>query len=66
MSAAADQYAAQVETKLAQLNESNTRPKTPGEEFANGFGRAIYIAMLDFLKDQRVKFDAEPEAVAAE
>lgn len=61
-----DQYAAQVETKLAQLNESNTRPKTPGEEFANGFGRAIYIAMLDFLKDQRVKFDAEPEAVAAE
>ncbi len=59
-----DQYAAQVETKLAQLNESNTKPKTPGEEFANGFGRAIYEAMLGFLKDQRPKF--EPEAVAAE
>jgi len=59
-----DQYAAQAEAKLAQLNGGNSDPKTPGEEFANGFGRAIYIAMLDFLKTQRPKF--EPEAVAAE
>jgi len=59
-----DQYAVQAEAKLAQLNESNDRPKTAGEEFANGFGRAIYEAVLDFLKDQRAKFG--PEAVAAE
>ena len=61
-----DHYAAEAEAKLAQLNESNTRPKNSGEEFANGFGRAIYEAMLDFLKNQRTKFHAEPAAVAAE
>jgi DNA-binding PadR family transcriptional regulator len=60
-----DGYARQAEAKLAQLNESNTRPKTPGEEFANGFGRAIYIAMLEFLKDQRRKYQTT-EAIAAE
>ncbi len=60
-----DAYMGQVGSKLAQLNESNTRPKTPGEEFANGFGRAIYKAMLQFLEDQRAKLPtAEP--VAAE
>ena len=62
-----DGYVSQAEAKLAQLNESNTRPKTPGEEFANGFGRAIYQAMLDFLKTQRTKFEPKStEAVAAE
>ena len=61
-----DLYAAQAEAKLALLNESNTRPKNPGEEFANGFGRAIYEAMLEFLKTQRAKFDADAEAIAAE
>ena len=62
-----DGYIAQAETKLAQLNEGNTRPKTPGEEFANGFGRAIYAAMLDFLKSHRARLEAAGvEAVAAE
>lgn len=60
-----DAYAERAGAKLAQLNESNTSPKTPGEAFASGFGRAIYKAMLDFLKDQRARFDTET-AIAAE
>src|ERR1051325_3902257 len=51
-----DAYKAQDEAKLAQLNAGNTCEKTQGEEFANGFGRAIYIAMLDFLNTERVKY----------
>jgi len=65
VSSMVDGYIAQAEANLAQLNESNTRPKTPGEEFANGFGRAIYQAALTFLKSQRPRFEA-PETVAAE
>jgi DNA-binding PadR family transcriptional regulator len=60
-----DAYTRQVEAKLAQLNESNTRQKTSGEEFASGFGRAIYVAMLGFLKEHRDKYEAT-QAVAAE
>ena len=61
-----DTYIAQTEIKLAQLNESNTQPKTPGEEFANGFGRAIYEAMLEFLRAYRIRLETEPpDAVAA-
>lgn len=60
-----DAYRGEIEIKLAQLNEGNTKPKSPGEEFAKGFGRAIYVAMLEFLKEQRAKFEAA-EAVAAE
>ena len=58
-------YIAQTETKLAQLNASNTHSENPGEEFANGFGRAIYEAAIKFLKDQQPRFET-PEAVAAE
>jgi PadR family transcriptional regulator AphA len=58
-------YIHQVETKLAQLNE--TQPKTPGEEFSGGFGRAIYVAMLDYLNNQRDKFEAaSQQPLAAE
>src|SRR6185312_7922054 len=60
-----DAYRTQAEAKLAQLNESNTGQKSQGEEFANGFGRAIYEAMLEFLKTERTKYVAA-EAVAAE
>jgi DNA-binding PadR family transcriptional regulator len=60
-----DDYIEQTEAKLAQLNEGNTRPKTEGDEFANGFGRAIYEAALRFRKSQRSRYDT-PEAVAAE
>ena len=65
VSALLEDYIAQTEAKLAQLNAGNTNPKNSGEEFANGFGRAIYEAALDFLKKQRPRFEM-PEAVAAE
>jgi DNA-binding PadR family transcriptional regulator len=65
VSALLEDYINQTEAKLAQLNAGNTEPKNPGEEFANGFGRAIYVAALDFLKKQRPRFEM-PEAVAAE
>src|ERR1700753_4053409 len=63
-------YGREVEAQLAQLNETagkarSSGPKSPGEEFARGFGRAIYVAALEFLEQQRGKFEpAEP--VAAE
>jgi PadR family transcriptional regulator, regulatory protein AphA len=61
-----DTYIAQTEAKLAQLNAGNTKPKTSGEAFANGFGRAIYEAMLDFLKTHRARTAAHNlTAVAA-
>jgi DNA-binding PadR family transcriptional regulator len=66
VSAMLDGYIAQTEAKLAQLDESNARPKSAGEEFANGFGRAIYVSMLEFLKNYRVKLAAEAQTVAAE
>lgn len=65
VSAMLDAYIAQSEAKLAQLNESNTKRKTPGEEFANGFGRAIYVAALDFLKAHRTRLETEPQAAVA-
>ena len=60
-----DGYIAQSEAKLAQLNESNTKRKSPGEEFAIGFGRATYVAMLDFLKSHRARLETEPQAAVA-
>jgi DNA-binding PadR family transcriptional regulator len=60
-----DAYIHQAETKLAQLDETSAKPKTPGEEFATGFGRAIYVAMLDFLRSHRDRI-AVVQAVAAE
>jgi PadR family transcriptional regulator, regulatory protein AphA len=60
-----DTYVAQTEIKLAQLSESNTKQKTPGEEFANGFGRAIYEAMLEYLRAYRIRLETEPPAAVA-
>jgi DNA-binding PadR family transcriptional regulator len=60
-----DAYRSEIEVKLAQLNETTAQAKSPGEEFAKGFGRAVYVAMLEFLKEQRSKFEGA-EAVAAE
>ena len=60
-----DAYRTQIEAKLALLQESNGKQKTQGEEFANGFGRAIYEAMLNFLNTERTKCETA-QAVAAE
>jgi DNA-binding PadR family transcriptional regulator len=55
-----DAYIAQVEGKLGQLQEQKPEPQTTGERFVTGFGRAVYIAILDFLRTHR----AEVENVA--
>ncbi|MBV8978387.1 MAG: PadR family transcriptional regulator [Alphaproteobacteria bacterium] len=63
-----DGYIVQAEAKLAQLNASHAKAKTPGEAFANGFGRTIYEAMLEYLRSQRGNFirQTPSAAVAAE
>ncbi len=66
IAAMVDAYLHQAETKLAQLNVGNTRPKTPGETFANGFGRAIYGAMVEYLEAYRAEFAEAEQPVAAE
>jgi PadR family transcriptional regulator AphA len=60
-----DAYAAQTEIKLTQLNEANAKPKTPGEEFASGFGRAIYGAMLDYLHAYQSRLETPPPTAVA-
>ena len=59
-------YIAQAETKLAQLDESNGKPPTRGEIFCKGIGRAVYVAMLDYLKDHRAEVERSSLAEAAE
>ena len=59
-------YIAQAETKLAQLDEQNGKPRTSGEVFVQGVGRAVYIAMLDFLRAHRAEVEKNQLAQAAE
>ncbi len=59
-------YIAQAEAKLAQLNEINGKPRTEGERFVTGIGRAVYIAMLDFLRTHRAEVERKDLAEAAE
>ena len=61
-----DNYIHHVETNLAQLQETKAAPQTQGERFASGFGRAIYGAMLDYLRTQRSEIEAQslPRAAA--
>ena len=47
-----DTYENQIETKFAQLNEPKPA-QTTGERFVSGFGRAVYVAMLAFLRTHR-------------
>jgi len=59
-------YIAQAESKLAQLNEVKDKPRTQGEEFCTGIGRAVYVAMLDFLRAHRAEVERTEVAEAAE
>jgi len=54
-----DAYIGQVEGKLGQLQQQ-PMPQTTGERFVTGFGQAVYVAILDFLRTHR----AEVENVA--
>jgi len=60
-------YIVQVEAKLAQLDEqSEKKPRTHGEVFVQGIGRAAYIAILDFLRAHRAEVERIQLAEAAE
>ena len=61
-----DTYIEQVEQKLAHLNDHNRASKTSGEQFVSGFGRAVYVAILDFLRTHRAEVEKQHAAQAAE
>jgi DNA-binding PadR family transcriptional regulator len=58
-----DSYIAQSETKLAQIEENKGEPQSGGEQFVMGLGKAIYDAMLKFLREHRAEVtDHKPQA----
>ena len=61
-----DNYIRQSEEKRAQLQaaEAEAEGQTPGERFVIGFGRAIYDAMLSFLREHRADFELEAAQAA--
>lgn len=50
-----DDYIRQSEGKLAQLMNKQTDAQTPGERFVTGLGRAVYVAMVNFLNTHRAE-----------
>jgi DNA-binding PadR family transcriptional regulator len=50
-----DTYIEQSEAKLAQLMEPKNQPQPEGERFVAGYGRAVYIALLNFLRGYRAE-----------
>jgi PadR family transcriptional regulator AphA len=61
-----DAYISQVEQKLAHLNDHDAASKSEGEQFVSGFGRAVYIAILEFLRAHRAEIETKQAAQAAE
>jgi DNA-binding PadR family transcriptional regulator len=61
-----NEYIAQAEEKLAQLEQTSDREKTRGEIFVNGVGRAVYTAMLAYLREHRTEVERNALAEAAE
>jgi len=59
-----DTYIEQVEQKLAHLNAHDPASKSSGERFVSGFGRAVYVAILDFLKSHRSEIEQHAAAAA--
>lgn len=66
VSAMLDAYIRQIEAKSAQLSQQNDTPKTQGEAFVTGFGRAVYAAILEFLRTHRAEIETSDKAEAAE
>jgi DNA-binding PadR family transcriptional regulator len=60
-----DDYIRQNRAKLGQIAEHEPQPTAPGERFVMGLGRAIYVAMLQFLEAHRSELE-RPRAEAAE
>jgi hypothetical protein len=48
-------YSQEIEAKLAQIDAPDTKPRSEGERFANGMGRAVYTAMRSYLNDYRAR-----------
>ena len=61
-----DTYIEQVEQKLAHLNVHHAASHSGGEKFVSGFGRAVYVAILDFLIAHRAEIELQQAAEAAE
>jgi DNA-binding PadR family transcriptional regulator len=61
-----DTYIEQVEQKFAHLNEHHAASQSDGERFVSGFGRAVYVAILDFLRTHRAEVEKQQAAQAAE
>ena len=59
-----DAYIRQSEEKRAQLLEAQPDPGNPGERFVIGYGRAIYDAMLIFLREHRAEFELDTAQAA--
>jgi DNA-binding PadR family transcriptional regulator len=60
-----DEYIRQSRAKLGQIAEHCSADAPPGEKFVMGLGRAIYVAMLDFIEANRSELET-PQAEAAE
>lgn len=59
-----DHYIRQSEQQLARLDEAAIAANTPGERFVTGFGRAVTVAMLTFLREHMQEFEYEAAEAA--
>lgn len=59
-----DDYISQAESKLTQLEQGEE--KTGAEQFVSGIGGAVYVAILDFLRNHRAEIERERLPEAAE
>jgi hypothetical protein len=59
-----DTYIEQSETKLAQLMEPKPQKLPEGERFVTGFGRAVYIAMVNYLRQYRAELEGDAAEAA--
>ena len=59
-----DTYIRHSETKLAQLSAPKTEVQTEGERFVTGYGRAVYVAMLNFLRLYRAELQGQAAEAA--
>jgi PadR family transcriptional regulator AphA len=64
VSALLDTYIEQIEQKLAHLNTHDPASQSSGERFVAGFGRSVYVAILDFLKAHRGEIEKHAAAAA--
>src|SRR6185312_7407927 len=66
VSAMLDDDIGHVEGNLGQLTEQKPAPQTAGERFVTGFGQAVYVAILNFLRAHRGDIEREAVKTAAE